>query len=247
MIRLKEDCFFNQGIKLHYLDSNPNNKDHVPLLICPGLSEPAENYVPLLSSLPTRRGIALSFRGRGKSDSPQKGYSLENHISDLESLVQHLGIKTFYLMGYSRGVSYALGYALQYPKCVKGLLLAEYPAEHKKMPEGWADEYLASYWGDTQGSSLLQAHVVKGIQKESKQIDFWGELDKIECPTIIMRGTEEESLLSDEEIARYRACLQSVPSHIEVFEGAGHTIKDSHHEKFVGVVEQFLNGIEARP
>jgi pimeloyl-ACP methyl ester carboxylesterase len=247
MTRLQEDWCFNQGIKLHYLDSNPNDKKHLPLLICPGLSEPAENYVPFLSALPARRCIALSFRGSGKSDSPQKGYSLEHHVSDMEALVQHIGVEAFYLMGYSRGVSYALGYALQYPARIKGLLLAEYPAEHKEMPKGWADEYLVSYWGNKQGASLLKAHVVRGIEKDSRQIDFWDELKKIQCPTIIMRGTGEESLLSDKEAMRYVACLQPARSHIEVFEGAGHTIKDSDHEKFVEVVNQFLSNIDTRP
>lgn len=44
-----------------------------PVLICPGLSESANDYVDLMSDIKNRRCITLSFRGRGKSEFQIKG------------------------------------------------------------------------------------------------------------------------------------------------------------------------------
>lgn len=45
-------------------------------------------------------------------------------------------------MARSRGVSYALGYSILNSSLLKGMIIEEYPPVHKKMPEGWAEEFL---------------------------------------------------------------------------------------------------------
>ncbi|MFT9846890.1 alpha/beta fold hydrolase [Aneurinibacillus sp. REN35] len=230
---------------MHYIDAQAEMGAVPALVICPGLSEPAENYRPILSALTERRTIALSFRGRGKSDAPKTGYSLEQHIEDIRSVVKSAQLPAFYLLGYSRGVSYALGFALRYPDRIKGLILAEYPAEHKKMPHGWADEYMASYWGEQKGSELMKAHVVNGIEQDARQVDFWEVLSQVSCPVLLLRGTGIESLLSAEQAARYIQCLSQTKVQLEVFEGAGHTVKEFDLDRFVRTIREFLFGIEA--
>ncbi|MBN6189026.1 hypothetical protein JQN58_19410 [Aneurinibacillus sp. BA2021] len=72
---MREGWANNQHVRLHYVEHGIEKNEQPALVICPGLSEPAENYLPLLTALTDRRGIALSFRGRGKSDAPDTGYS----------------------------------------------------------------------------------------------------------------------------------------------------------------------------
>lgn len=238
--------FVNNGkTNLHYIEYHSDIEEKTPLLICPGLSEPAENYIKVMQALEPRRIIALSFRGRGKSDAPYGGYSLEHHVSDIENVVSGLNLNEFSVMGYSRGVSYALGYATKHPHSIKSLIVAEYPAEHKKMPDGWADEYLSTYWGSDLGANLLKAHVVHAIEKESQQIEFAGDLHKINSiPTLVMRGVMEESLLSEEQAAIYSHYIGSTTQ--TVFQNSGHTLKNTEFEKFITEINEFLKQNEVQ-
>ena len=112
----------NNGTNIHFIDSNFDTNQDLPFVIIPGLSESAEDYIPLLKILFPRRCIALTLRGRGNSDAPQKGYTLEDHISDIEAVIKHLELNAFILMGFSRGVSYTLGYTLTNSDSIKGLM-----------------------------------------------------------------------------------------------------------------------------
>ncbi|WP_252315987.1 alpha/beta fold hydrolase [Sinobaca sp. H24] len=192
-----------------------------------------------MTSLLPARCITFSHRGRGKSSAPEKGYTLEHHIADIEAVVDYLGLKNFHLMGYSRGVSYALGYAVKHSASLKGLILAEYPPEHKKMPYGWADQYLKTHWGNDLGADIMEAHVVKAIEQESAYVNFHPHLHSIKCPVLIMRGVLNESLLSKEQAEVYEDAWKEC--RIEVFENSGHTLKESEEEKFAETLKLFLN------
>ncbi len=104
----------NDGVMLHYLDS-ATSSSLVPVLICPGLSETAEEYSDMIEYLSPRRCIVLSFRGRGQSDTPASGYNLADHVADIECVVKAADLNRFHLFSYSRGVSYALGTYVRMP------------------------------------------------------------------------------------------------------------------------------------
>ena len=57
---------------------------------------------------------------------------MEHHISDIECIVRELNLNKFYIMGNSRGVSYQLGYAILNSEKLNGLIVVEYPPQHKK-------------------------------------------------------------------------------------------------------------------
>jgi pimeloyl-ACP methyl ester carboxylesterase len=56
---------------------------------------------------PAYRLIAYDLRGRGESDKPDKGYSLEMHCRDLERVLDHHGLKKAVIMGHSLGARFA--------------------------------------------------------------------------------------------------------------------------------------------
>lgn len=236
---MQENWIRHKEVTLHYIDSNPDCKNSAPLIISPGLSESAENYTALMDSLLPKRCITLSHRGRGKSSAPEQGYTLEHHIADIEAVVDYFQLKNFYLMGYSRGVSYALGYAVKHSASLKGLILAEYPPEHKKMPDGWADQYLTTHWGNDLGADIMEEQVVKAIEQESEYVNFRSHLYSIKCPVLIMRGVLNESLLTKEQAEGYEDAWKEC--WIEVFEKSGHTLKESEEEKFAAALKLFLN------
>ncbi|HYF81860.1 MAG TPA: alpha/beta hydrolase [Clostridia bacterium] len=231
---IREGWVDNKGVMIHYLESYESEGNLTPLFICSGLSESAEDYTNLMHVLAPRRCIVLSFRGRGKSDCPENGYSLEDHVSDIESVIIHLGLENFYLLGYSRGVSYTIDYAIHNNMKIKGLIIEEYPALHKKMTEGWADGFF-NVFPDTN----IKYAAILGIERESKQVDFSNLLHVIECPTLVMRGMKDSSQLTDEAVEVYLNNISNC--RVEVFENAGHRILVDDFDRFIETINTFLS------
>jgi len=69
------------------------------------------------------RLIAYDLRGRGESDKPEKGYSLEVHGRDLAGLLDHYGLEKAIIMGHSLGAHIALRFAAHEPRRVSRLVL----------------------------------------------------------------------------------------------------------------------------
>jgi len=226
----------NNGVMIHYMDSKQDSdRSLIPLLICPGLSETAEEYVDFLEYIFPRRGIVLSFRGRGQSETPPKGYNLEHHVSDIESVVRQSGVKYFHLFGYSRGVSYALGYAKRNQDQIASIIVQDYPCEHKAMPPTWPEDYIENYLIPHHRTLSMRPEAVRGIQIESTQeiIKF-----KFERSMLVIRGLLEGSLLSGEDIKRYRN--QFLDLQICEFKKSGHDIRHTEKARLYETITEFL-------
>jgi pimeloyl-ACP methyl ester carboxylesterase len=242
MMEFKDIWINNFGTTLHLIDSNPINSQ-LPLVIIPGLSESAEDYIQVMELLSPRRCIAITLRGRGKSDAPQSGYTLEDHISDIEAVISHLKMNEFFLMGFSRGVSYTLGYALKNVGLAKGLVLGDYPAIHSQLPPGWVESF--SSLPPWRGKSLperMKTHALSGLQKDSKEVLFWDKLSTLSCPVLVIRGGKPGSALSEEDGSRY---FKKIPkSNLVVFEESGHNLFEPRLENFVDTMKEFFKTVE---
>jgi pimeloyl-ACP methyl ester carboxylesterase len=75
--------------------------------------------------MPHHRVVAMDLRGRGLSDKPPTGYSIEHHCKDILALTHDQGLEGFVLMGHSLGAFIALAFAAQYPQKVKRLILVD--------------------------------------------------------------------------------------------------------------------------
>ena len=131
----------NQGVSIHYIESFVDStveiaedsivevivetEERPPLLIVPGFTESAEDYIEIIRAFEDRKCIAITLRGRGKSDSPEFGYTLEDHVSDIQAVVEQLALDNFYMLGYSRGVSYMIEYALGNLSKIKGMIIGD--------------------------------------------------------------------------------------------------------------------------
>jgi pimeloyl-ACP methyl ester carboxylesterase len=74
---------------------------------------------------PHHRVIAMDLRGRGLSDKPPTGYSIEHHCKDILSLINDQGLERLVLMGHSLGAFISLVFAAQYPQRVDRLILVD--------------------------------------------------------------------------------------------------------------------------
>ena len=74
---------------------------------------------------PSRGLVGVDLRGRGDSDKPESGYSLETHAADVVRVLDHLGLESAVLAGHSMGGFVALQTALEYPERVRALVLLD--------------------------------------------------------------------------------------------------------------------------
>jgi pimeloyl-ACP methyl ester carboxylesterase len=74
---------------------------------------------------PHHRVIAMDLRGRGLSDKPHTGYSIQHHCKDILALMNDQGLERPVLMGHSLGAFISLVFAARYPRKVGQLILVD--------------------------------------------------------------------------------------------------------------------------
>ena len=117
------------GLKLHLLDYPPAENapvDATPVLCLPGLARTAEDFGALAQALtPTRRVIAIDYRGRGLSerDPDWKNYDLFVENADVLSQLTAIGVAEAIVVGTSRGGMHAMMLAATRPTLLRAVVL----------------------------------------------------------------------------------------------------------------------------
>ena len=225
-----------EEVKIHYLTSLDYDKALTPLVYVPGALNYAEQSVELMNHFNKRRCITMSLRGRGKSDAPINGYSLNEHVQDINAVILHSQVRNYCLMAYSMGVPYAIKFASTNPN-LKGLIICDYPAKYPLIPETWAEGVISNGLIDKE-----KKYVVEGIQNESSQIDLQNELSLINVPVLIIKGGAEGSLLKDVEVKKYKDKLSNVT--ITNISNSGHNLFEPDIREFLKIVQQFLRKLD---
>jgi haloalkane dehalogenase len=111
------------GLKLHYLDEGPRNAPAVVMVHGnPTWSFYWRTLIPALSQ--NCRVIVPDHIGCGYSDKPQEyPYTLEQHIRNLQALIEHLGLQKLSLIMHDWGGAIAMGYATRHPEKIERLLV----------------------------------------------------------------------------------------------------------------------------
>jgi pimeloyl-ACP methyl ester carboxylesterase len=96
------------------------------ILCIHGLTANSRFWDCLASALSPRHKIfAMDLRGRGLSDKPLTGYSIEQHCKDVLALIDDLGLKRPVLMGHSLGAFISLVFSAKHPQRVDRLILVD--------------------------------------------------------------------------------------------------------------------------
>ncbi len=91
-----------------------------------GLTANCRCWDTIISGLwPEFQILAMDLRGRGLSEKPPTGYSIEQHVKDVHCLLKDQGLKKVTLMGHSLGAYVCLAFSAQYPELVKKLILID--------------------------------------------------------------------------------------------------------------------------
>jgi len=101
-----------------------------PILCLHGLTANLICYEIIADALKgTHRVLAMDLRGRGLSDKPETGYSLETHCRDIKAVLKDLGLAKITLMGHSLGAYICLAFAASYPELTERIILLDGGAE----------------------------------------------------------------------------------------------------------------------
>jgi pimeloyl-ACP methyl ester carboxylesterase len=226
-------------VRIHALDNDARESTLCPAVVVPGMGESAHEYEWLLSELGDRRVVAVDVRGRGRSDAPGQGYRWEDHVADLAAMITTLALDRPALVAFSRGSSYALGYALAAPRDVRGLVIGDYQARHVGLPPELAERQLASTLRGVPIRERMPEHAVVGVVEESREVPLWDRLGELECSVLVVRGGGRGVIVNDEAASRWQAALPSVE--FAMLPDAGHDLWSRDQAAYVAVVRPFLN------
>ena len=110
--------------------------DGPPVLCIHGLTANCRSFDTIARALsPAHRVIAMDLRGRGRSDKPASGYSMDHHCRDIKAVLDNLGLDKVSLLGHSLGSYISLAYTAANPDQVDKLALLDGGAN--LTPEQW--------------------------------------------------------------------------------------------------------------
>lgn len=119
-------------IQLHYLD-HPGKDPTIVLLH--GLTANAFCFEGLVRAGLPYRLITVDLRGRGLSDKPDSGYSMDDHAKDIVGLLDEMGLNQVVLGGHSFGGLLTAYIAAHYPEGISQCLLLDAGFLHPRVRE----------------------------------------------------------------------------------------------------------------
>jgi putative CocE/NonD family hydrolase len=127
------------GLKIHYLDWGGSDKP--PLVLIHGIARHAHTFDHLIADLSRNyHVIAYDMRGHGDSGwSAEGAYLVEDHVKDLEGLVQQLRLKNITLLGNSTGGRVVQVFAGLHPDLVSRIVVEDVgPERPQEIASGFA-------------------------------------------------------------------------------------------------------------
>jgi 3-oxoadipate enol-lactonase len=214
--------------------------------------------------------VIYDSRGHGLSDAPETGYSKDDRINDLLSIITALGLDKIHLVGLSMGGATALGFAIDYPQHLLSLTLVDSGAGGYKSPREFlrARDVVLTL-GPEEARRRWAASVLKYYRSEQAELrrtleemmmgqslkvwldpqrgkypvrDDVALAGKITVPTLIFVGERDRFFVP---LARtlHRAIAGS---ELDIGPGVGHMFNLEAPERFNRRLQQFLERVDSR-
>ncbi|WP_429037321.1 alpha/beta fold hydrolase [Aeromonas veronii] len=241
------------GGELYYeLSGNPDGE---PLLMLHGglgsLNElmPIQRYVAMDYQL-----ISVDFRGHGKSPLGSKPLSYLQYQQDIQTLLDYLGVDKYSIFGFSDGGIVGYRLAVQEPDSVSCLVTlgATWRLEPDDPSLGLLSGLTADFWISKFADDVALYKVsnpepdfpklvdaVKAVWLDTTPSGYPSNLvEKIRCPTLIMRGDNDVIFSLEESVALKAKIADSSFANIPL------TAHSAHQEspELVGkMLQQFMS------
>lgn len=153
------------GLRIHYVDWGGSGK---PFVMVHGLDRVARTFDPIAVRFsPAYRVIAIDMRGHGDSGwDPQGRYLVEDHVGDLEGVVQQLGLRDLTLWGNSTGGRVVQVFAGKHPELVSRVISEDVGPER---PRQIADNYAKRVQAE-QGGWASEAELLAQLKKTNPRM-----------------------------------------------------------------------------
>ena len=236
-----------------------------PLLLVHGLMVTGEMFEPVIEHLSTRhRVIVPDLRGHGRSRGLPPPYTAAQLASDLSRLLDHLGIDSTAVLGYSQGGAIAQQLVLDHPKRCDRLVLACTYAFNMATPLEWLEGHLLPPLIHVLGTRRFAKFVVsQGLDQLGKEradwlaglmadqdrklmVSAWREtmafdsrrrLAEIRCPTLVVAASNDQAV----PIHHAKMLHDGIPgSQLVIIDGADHALIWTHSDELVRVTDEFL-------
>lgn len=217
----------------------------------------------MLPQLPsTFRTIAVSQRGHGDSDKPERGDTVRDFAADLKALLDALAIRRAVIAGHSSASIVARRFALDHPERITGLVLegsfvklgegaAQFGARVASLEDPISQEFARDFASGTCGrpasTEFLDAMIEESLKAPAR---VWRETfaslldydDSAEAARLDVRALvvwEDKDAIIDRTATD--ALARSIRgSKLVVYEGIGHTPQWEDPPRFAHGVAAFM-------
>ncbi len=111
------------GVAIYYRDIGQSSE---PVILLHGFPETGDTFASAVPELGQRyRLIVPDLRGAGLSQRSASGYEKKTLATDVKALMDYLGIDKAHVIGHDIGARVAYAFAVQYPKRLLSLTVAE--------------------------------------------------------------------------------------------------------------------------
>ncbi len=236
-----------------------------PLLLVHGLMVTGEMFEPVVEHFATRhRVIVPDLRGHGRSRGLPPPYTPTQLASDLSRLLDHLGVNSAAVLGYSQGGAIAQQLALDHPRQCDRLVLVCAFAFNMATSREWVEGHLFPWTLRVLGSRRLAKLVVSqagrqlgkeraawlaGLmadQDRALMVSAWREtmafdsrsrLAEIACPTLVVAASNDRAVPMH-HANMLRAGIAG--ARLVIIDGADHALIWTHPEELEHVTDEFL-------
>jgi 3-oxoadipate enol-lactonase len=236
-----------------------------PLLLMHGLMVTGEMFEPVIGHLATRHHVIVpDLRGHGRSRGLPPPYTAAQLAADLSRLLDHLGVDSTAVLGYSQGGAIAQQLALDHPKRCDRLALACTYAFNMATTREWLEGHLLPpllhVLGTRGVAKLVVSQAAKQLGKEradwlaglmadqdrklmgvawreTMAFDSRRRLAEIACPTLVVAASNDRGV----PIHHARMLHDGIPgSQLVIIDGADHALIWTHPDELLRVVDEFL-------
>ena len=256
---------FDTGeVRLHYRVDGP--EDGAPVVFSNSLGTDMRLWDPILPLLPEGlRIIRYDKRGHGLSSCPPAPYSMGSLVTDVERLMDHLGVKDSVFVGLSIGGMTAQGLAVKRLDLVRALVLSNTAAKigtpamwderiaavEKDGIEALADAVMERWFSKdfraTPELELWRNMLVRGedagyagCSAAISGTDFYSTTATLRLPALGIAGSEDGSTPPD----LVREMMDLIPgSKFHLIRRAGHLPCVEQPEEYAQVLTDFLKSV----
>ncbi len=254
--------FENGGARLHYECAGSGR----PLLLLHGWGGRADSFLPLARDMHSSRTVyAVDFPGHGQSPEPPAPWAVTEYMELLKAFMRDRGLEGADIVAHSFGGRVAILLAATYPAMVGKLLLTgcagirpqksasrSRKARLYRLLRGLVNNRLARALFGKRVDIWREALVQKFGSADYRALtpsmratfnrviaqDLRPELPKIQAPTLLIWGTEDQ----DTPLWMGEIMEREIPDAALIRLSGGHFVYLERYSEFLLIARKFLNG-----